>query len=138
MNVLWPAPIRGAYDQGDASGGDWVGSLIPGMQDTSGLLYKRNRYYNPQAGQFTQPDPIGIAGGLNTYGFAAGDPGSYGDPYGLRIEFIGEEARQLRANYRALRKVTEDGLRSGDWRVRDSSRRLLNTMNDLDAPPRFP
>lgn len=31
----------------------------------------------------TQTDPIGIAGGLNTYGFAAGDPVSYADPYGL-------------------------------------------------------
>lgn len=34
-------------------------------------------------GQFTQPDPIGIVGGLNSYGFAAGDPVSYSDPYGL-------------------------------------------------------
>jgi RHS repeat-associated protein len=83
VNVLWPAPIRGAYHQGDATGGDWVGSVIPGMQDASGLLYKRNRYYNPQTGQFTQPDPIGLAGGLNTYGFAQGDPVSYADPYGL-------------------------------------------------------
>jgi RHS repeat-associated protein len=82
VNVLWPAPIRGAYHQGDATGGDWVGSLVPGMQDASGLLYKRNRYYNPQTGQFTQPDPIGIAGGLNTYGFAEGDPVSFDDPYG--------------------------------------------------------
>jgi hypothetical protein len=29
----WPAPIRCAYHQGDASGGYWVGSLITGMQD---------------------------------------------------------------------------------------------------------
>jgi uncharacterized protein RhaS with RHS repeats len=43
----------------------------------------RNRYYDPATGQFTQPDPIGIAGGLNVYGFAAGDPVSFGDPYGL-------------------------------------------------------
>lgn len=53
------------------------------MQDAIGLLYRHNRYYNPQTGQFTQTDPIGIAGGLNTYGFAYGDPVSYGDPYGL-------------------------------------------------------
>jgi hypothetical protein len=70
--VNWPAPTRGAYHQGDATGGDWVGSLIPRMQDASGLLYKRNRYYSPETGQFTQTDPIGIAGGLNTYGFAEG------------------------------------------------------------------
>jgi uncharacterized protein RhaS with RHS repeats len=43
----------------------------------------RNRYYNPQTGRFTQPNPIGLAGGLNSYGFAAGDPVTYSDPYGL-------------------------------------------------------
>jgi hypothetical protein len=34
-------------------------------------------------GQFTQPDPIGLAGGLNAYGFAGGDPISFRDPFGL-------------------------------------------------------
>jgi uncharacterized protein RhaS with RHS repeats len=57
------------------------------MQDASGLLYKRNRYYSPETGQFTQTDPIGLAGGLNTYGFAEGDPVSYDDPYGLKVDF---------------------------------------------------
>ncbi|HYW12858.1 MAG TPA: RHS repeat-associated core domain-containing protein [Longimicrobium sp.] len=61
----------------------WLGSLSVGMRDASGQMYMRNRYYNPQTGQFTQPDPIGLAGGLNSYGFAAGDPVSYSDPYGL-------------------------------------------------------
>jgi uncharacterized protein RhaS with RHS repeats len=46
-------------------------------------MYMRNRYYNPQTGTFTQPDPIGLAGGLNVYGFAAGDSISYSDPMGL-------------------------------------------------------
>jgi uncharacterized protein RhaS with RHS repeats len=53
------------------------------MRDASGQMYMRNRYYDPASGQFTQPDPIGLAGGLNAYGFAAGDPVSYSDPYGL-------------------------------------------------------
>ncbi|HYW12861.1 MAG TPA: RHS repeat-associated core domain-containing protein [Longimicrobium sp.] len=53
------------------------------MRDASGQMYMRNRYYNPQTGQFTQPDPIGLTGGLNSYGFAAGDPVSYSDPFGL-------------------------------------------------------
>jgi RHS repeat-associated protein len=35
------------------------------MRDASGQQYMRNRYYDPATGQFTQPDPIGIAGGLN-------------------------------------------------------------------------
>ena len=31
----------------------------------------------------TQPDPIGLAGGLNRCGFANGDPVNYSDPFGL-------------------------------------------------------
>ena len=43
----------------------------------------RNRLYDPLTGRFTQEDPIGLAGGLNVYGFAAGDPINFGDPFGL-------------------------------------------------------
>jgi RHS repeat-associated protein len=57
--------------------------LILEQADASGLMYRRNRYYNPQTGRFTQPDPIGVGGGLNAYGFAAGDPVNYSDPLGL-------------------------------------------------------
>lgn len=32
---------------------------------------------------YTQQDPIGIAGGLNLYGFARGDPINFSDPFGL-------------------------------------------------------
>jgi hypothetical protein len=34
-------------------------------------------------GPFTQEDPIGIAGGLNLYGYANGDPIAFSDPFGL-------------------------------------------------------
>lgn len=47
------------------------------------MLYRRNRYYDPTSGQFTQLDPIGLAGGLNLYGFAGGDPVNFSDPFGL-------------------------------------------------------
>ena len=50
----------------------WFGSLVGGNRDQSGLRYRRTRYYDPATGQFTQQDPIGIAGGLNLYGFAGG------------------------------------------------------------------
>ena len=60
----------------------WLGSLAVGMRDASGQMYKRNRYYDPAKGQFTQPDPIGLAGGMNVYGFAAGDLVTYDDPHG--------------------------------------------------------
>lgn len=61
----------------------WHGSLIDGGRDASGYQYKRNRYYDPNGGRFTQEDPIGLAGGLNLYGFANGDPVNFTDPFGL-------------------------------------------------------
>ena len=39
--------------------------------------------YDPQTGRFTQEDPIGLAGGVNAYGFGNGDPVNFGDPFGL-------------------------------------------------------
>ena len=59
------------------------GGVLEGQRDAGGQMYMRNRYYDPATGQFTQTDSIGIAGGLNTYGFAGGDPVTYSDPYGL-------------------------------------------------------
>ncbi len=43
----------------------------------------RNRYYDAKQGRFTQEDPIGLAGGMNVYGFANGDPVNFSDPFGL-------------------------------------------------------
>jgi RHS repeat-associated protein len=61
----------------------WTGSLLQDKREPNGLLYRRNRYLDPASGRFTQPDPIGLAGGLNTYGYTAGDPVNFGDPFGL-------------------------------------------------------
>ena len=61
----------------------WAGSLLQDKREPNGLLYRRNRYLDPATGRFTQPDPIGLAGGLNSYGYANGDPVSFADPFGL-------------------------------------------------------
>src|SRR6185312_15155321 len=61
----------------------WHGSLFAEGLDDAGLMYRRNRYYDPATGRFTQEDPLGLAGGLNAYGFAGGDPITFSDPFGL-------------------------------------------------------
>jgi RHS repeat-associated protein len=49
----------------------------------TGLYYNRARYYSPQLGRFISQDPIGLAGGINTYAYTNGNPVSYIDPLGL-------------------------------------------------------
>jgi RHS repeat-associated protein len=83
--IAWPG-ARGTVDGEVGNPGDgpvWFGGLIPGKADGSGMQYMRNRYYDPASGRFTQQDPIGLAGGMNLYGFAAGDPITFSDPFGL-------------------------------------------------------
>ena len=61
---------------------------FPGQyfDEESGLHYNRFRYYDPQTGRFISPDPIGIAGGLNTYRYALNPLRSI-DPFGLSPNF---------------------------------------------------
>jgi RHS repeat-associated protein len=82
--VQWPL-AHSAYDRNrrKVQYPSWHGSLLEGKRDRSGLEYRRNRMYDPATGRFTQEDPIGLAGGLNQYGFAAGDPVNFSDPFGL-------------------------------------------------------
>ena len=50
----------------------------------TGLHYNTFRYYDPDIGRFTQPDPIGLAGGLNLYQYAP-TPATWIDPLGLEV-----------------------------------------------------
>ncbi|KTS78562.1 hypothetical protein NS274_06370 [Pseudomonas oryzihabitans] len=49
----------------------------------TGLHYNYFRDYDPQTGRYVQGDPIGLAGGLNAYGYVRGNPLSASDPLGL-------------------------------------------------------
>ena len=48
----------------------------------TGLHYNTFRYYDPDIGRFTQPDPIGLAGGFNLYQYAPNGL-TWIDPWGL-------------------------------------------------------
>ena len=53
----------------------------------SGLYYNYFRSYDPSMGRYTQSDPIGLLGGVNTFGYVAGNPLARLDPYGLLIVY---------------------------------------------------
>ncbi|WP_277345030.1 RHS repeat domain-containing protein, partial [Metapseudomonas otitidis] len=48
----------------------------------SGLYYNYFRDYDPETGRYVESDPIGLDGGLNTYGYVEANPLVYIDPTG--------------------------------------------------------
>ncbi len=50
----------------------------------SGLLYNYFRSYIPTTGRYSQPDPIGLDGGWNRFGYVSGNPLLFTDPQGLQ------------------------------------------------------
>ena len=49
----------------------------------TGLHYNYFRTYDPSTGRYLESDPIGLRGGLNTFGYANQSPSQYVDPLGL-------------------------------------------------------
>ena len=50
------------------------------------LFYNYFRDYDPITGRYVESDPIGLDGGLNTYGYVGGNPLHLIDPLGLLQE----------------------------------------------------
>jgi RHS repeat-associated protein len=62
----------------------------------SGLYQVRARWYDPQTGRFVSEDPIGLAGGMNVYTYAANNPVNFTDPSGLCPEEASRNNRSVR------------------------------------------
>jgi RHS repeat-associated protein len=58
----------------------WIGE----REEETELLYLNARYYDPEIGRFTAPDPIvGLGQRLNRYSYALSTPANLADPSGL-------------------------------------------------------
>ncbi|MDQ0568338.1 RHS repeat-associated protein [Variovorax paradoxus] len=51
--------------------------------EESGLFYNYFRSYDARTGRYSQPDPIGLDGGWNRFGYVSGNPLTYVDSKGL-------------------------------------------------------
>ncbi len=53
------------------------------LDEETGLCYNRYRYYDPRQGRYITQDPIGLAGGMNSYAYVENSPLMYVDTRGL-------------------------------------------------------
>lgn len=84
-SIVWSAANK-AFDRQVTY--NLIGDLnlgFPGqyLDAESSLWQNWHRSYDPSIGRYTQSDPIGLDGGINTYAYAFGNPLTYTDPEGL-------------------------------------------------------
>ncbi|OJH81409.1 MAG: hypothetical protein BSK19_14595 [Stenotrophomonas maltophilia] len=103
---------------------------FPGQQatDASGMFYNYQREYDPKVGRYSQSDPIGLLGGINTYAYASGSSLINTDRLGLSDKDLGDHVTgqwiecgrgcRIRFDYR-YNSRTRQKIRHLHWQCRD-------------------
>lgn len=85
QTLVWDAMRRPFGERTVSVAGIEVLLGFPGQyyDEETNNYYNYFRDYDPTTGRYLQSDPIGLAGGLNTYAYVLGNPIIFFDPYGL-------------------------------------------------------
>jgi large repetitive protein len=84
--VVWSAKYSSFGEASIDAGSTVTNNLrFPGQyyDSETGLHYNYHRYYDPSAGRYLTPDPIGLEGGINLFAYVENNPSNNTDPYGL-------------------------------------------------------
>ena len=111
----------------------------PKTTETSGQIKKRLTpaslavYDFVSIGSLTQEDPIGLAGGVNLYGFGDGDPVNFSDPFGLCKRPSGQGVGICIESF--IQRRTVFGLEVGDNRPSSSRDGSYKTSQRFSIDP---
>jgi len=90
-NTVWKATL-GPFDREritiDTIGGYHLGFPGQYLDLETGFYYNIHRDYDPSTGRYLQPDPIGLMGGANRYGYVGQSPVMSVDPLGLAACYV--------------------------------------------------
>ncbi len=84
-NIVWSWESK-AFGDDEAVGSVKFDLRFAGQyyDDETSTHYNINRDYDPKTGRYLQSDPIGFDGGVNSYGYVAGNPLGAVDEMGLK------------------------------------------------------
>jgi len=127
--VVWDATYR-PFGEMTASGLPSNEQRFPGQYADAETGYYDNwhRTYDPALGRYLQSDPIGLAGGWNTYGYVLGNPVMFIDPTGLAIG----DFPPAPPGYDPFKWITGQWPNNGKYYVIDPNTRTVWTVHPED------
>ena len=107
---------------------------FPGQYRDSetGLSYNYYRDYDPSIGRYIESDPIGLGGGMNTYGYVGGNSVVYYDTSGLSQQDIYDVHNEFDL---FINQLTKDGGRRSPGFLNNLQRSLHNVTNGYAGEP---
>jgi RHS repeat-associated protein len=113
--VIWSANYQPFGQLGNSPAGTAQDLRLPGQESDleTGLYHNGFRDFAPALGRYLQSDPVGLAGGRNTYAYADGNPLRFTDRLGLcdltdwAEEWIKEKVKEYFGDKSGFDEATE-------------------------------